>query len=66
MILRIRVSGVRRDDVANPAERAAGSYPKARRDDEPKNAGQYSSVIKLPYAGNDEAEKSCSKWVAHR
>ena len=33
MILRVRVSGVRRDDVTDPAERAARSYPEARRYD---------------------------------
>lgn len=30
MILRVRVSGVRRNDVTDPAERATRPYPKAR------------------------------------
>ena len=33
MIFRVRVSGVRGDDVTDPAERAPGTYPKTRRYD---------------------------------
>jgi len=66
MIFRVRVCGVGGDDVTDPTERAAGANPEAGRNDEPENAGEYATVVKLANARNDETKKSCGKWIAHR
>ena len=54
MILGVGVSGVGGNDVADPPEGAARANPEAWRDDQPKNAGEYAAVVKLPDAGDDE------------
>ena len=55
----VGVGSVGRYDVANPAERAARANPEAGREDEPENARQDATVIKLADAGNDKAQSSC-------
>ena len=65
MILSEGVCGVSGDDVADPPQCATAANPESRRDNQPKNAGQDSAVIKLADARNDEAKKTSGKWIAH-
>src|SRR5882672_1845450 len=65
MIFGVRVSRVGGDDVANPAERAAGTNPKTRCDDQPENAREDAAVVELAYSGNDETENACQDGIAH-
>ncbi len=51
--------------MANPTERAAGPNPEAGGDDEPKDAGEETSVIELSYARNKKAEQRCELRVSH-
>src|SRR5205085_11769253 len=50
------VRGNGRDDVAHPAEQAAGANPHAGRDDEPEDAAEEVSVVNLPDPGNEHAQ----------
>src|SRR6266545_5768605 len=65
MIFRVGVSRVSSDEVANPSERAARANPKARRNNQPENAGKNPAVVKLTDSGNDETENTCQNWIAH-
>src|SRR4051812_13612933 len=53
MVTRVRVSGVGRDDVADPAEQATRTDPQAWRDDEPQDTGQEATIVELPDSGDD-------------
>src|SRR6185503_15517200 len=66
MILGVGVSGVGGNDVADPAERAAGANPEAGRDDQPEDSREPAAVVNLADAGNKKTQKSCGKWIAHR
>jgi hypothetical protein len=65
MIFGVRVSRVGGNDVADPAERAAGTNPKTRCDDQPENAREDAAVVELAHSGNDETENACQDWIAH-
>ncbi len=56
MLFRIRVGGVSRDDVTNPAERSACAEPETGRQYKPENARDYATVVELTDAGNDERQ----------
>ena len=49
---RVRVRGVRGDDVADPAQRSAGADPQARRDDEPDDPSPELTVVELAQPRN--------------
>ena len=66
MVLSERVGGVRGDDMADPTKRAAGANPKSGGNNEPKYARQNAAVVELAHTGNQKAQKTCSKWIAHR
>ena len=53
---RVAVGGVRRDDVANPAQEAARAYPQTRRHDEPEDPAKERSVVELADAWDEEGE----------
>ncbi len=55
MIARVRVGGVGRDDVANPAEQTTRTDPQTRRDDEPQYPGQKATIVELSDSGDDRA-----------
>ena len=65
MILSVGVGGPGCDNVANPAERAAGADPKARGNDQPENARKDAAVIELAYSGNNKTQNTRQKWIAH-
>src|SRR5215204_2094152 len=62
---RAAVRGHRRDDVADPSEKAAGANPHARCDDQPEDAAQEIAVVELPDAGNDRAQHRGHAWILH-
>ena len=66
VVLGVGVSGVGGNDVADPAERAAGANPEAGRDDQPEDSREPAAVVNLADAGNKKTQKSCGKWIAHR
>ena len=66
MFFGVGISAVRGDEVADPTERSASSYPKARREDQPKYSRQNASVIELPHSRDNQTQDSCQNWIAHR
>lgn len=52
--------------MTDPTERAAGANPEAGRDDEPKDAGEYAAVIKLPTPGMMKLRSPAVNGIAHR
>ena len=66
MFLGVGVSAVGRDDVADPTERSACAQPETRREEQPQNTGQNSTVVKLPDTGNNQTQNTCQNWIAHR
>ena len=59
MFFRVGVGAVRGDEVADPAERAAGSKPESRRENQPQNSRQDTAVVKLPHSGNNQTQNAC-------
>ena len=55
MITRVRVSGVSRDDVADPTEQATRTDPQAWCDDEPQDTGQEPTVVELSDSRDNRA-----------
>jgi hypothetical protein len=55
MVPRVCVGGVGRDEVADPAEQATRTNPKARRHDEPQDTGHEATVIELANSRDDRA-----------
>ena len=53
MILGVRVSSVRSDNVANPSQRPTAANPETWGDNQPKNSGEDAAVVKLANSGND-------------
>src|SRR5690606_29112087 len=62
---RAPVGGVRRYQMADPAEHAAAAEPEARRHDQPENAAQKVAVVNLTDAGNDERKHSGGTGSVH-
>src|SRR5207248_4958995 len=52
----IAVGGISRDQMADPAKGSARTDPKARRDDQPKDAAQKLAVIDLSHAGYQKTQ----------
>lgn len=52
MILGERISGVGRDDVTDPTQCSATTNPETGCNDQPEDAGQYATVVKLPDSRN--------------
>ena len=65
MFFGVGVGAVRGDEVADPTERSASSYPKAWREDQPKYSRQNASVVELTNSGNDETKDAGEHWIAH-
>lgn len=65
MLLGVAVGRVGRDEVANPAERAARSDPEAGRDNQPAEPRQNPAVVKLADTRNQKTQNSCQSWVTH-
>jgi len=54
MLFSVGVRAVCRDDVADPAERAASPDPEPRREDQPQYPRQNAAVIELPHSRNNQ------------
>jgi hypothetical protein len=52
VFLGVGVRGVCGDDVANPAQRAAGPKPESRRYNQPENSCQNATIVELPHSRN--------------
>ena len=65
VIFCVGVGGPRGDNVANPAECAAGAYPEPGCDDQPKNARKDAAVVELAYSGNNKTQEACQNRIAH-
>src|SRR5438477_11372548 len=55
----------RREQVANPTERAPCPDPEPRRDDEPEDAPQELAVVDLPDTGHDERQHGSVSRSVH-
>src|SRR4051812_33177377 len=53
------------DDVADPAEQAAGADPHARRHDQPEDAAQEVAVVELPDPRKDRAQDGGCTRITH-
>ena len=63
--VRVVIRGVRADEVAHPAERAARAEPEARRDDQPEDAAQERAVVDLPNARHEQREHASDARLRH-
>lgn len=51
--------------MANPAQQAARSNPKAWRDDQPENAAPDRAVVNLAHTWNEETQDCCRSRIFH-
>src|SRR5215210_7404504 len=65
VITGVGVSSVGRDHVCGPAEKPSRADPQARRDDEPQDTGQDTTVVELPHSGDDRTQNRCQRGIAH-
>jgi len=61
----VAIGRIGRDDVADPAERAARADPEAGREDESQDARQDLPVVELADAWNKKTENACCNGIAH-
>lgn len=65
MPLGVTVGRPGRDDVANPAQRAARPNPETRCDNQPEQPAQNLAIVKLADARKDETENSRQRRITH-
>lgn len=59
------VGCISRDDMTDPAERAARPDPETWSENKPEKSGQDSAIVKLPDAGNKKTENACCNGITH-
>lgn len=51
--------------MADPTQRSTGSKPKTRGEDQPKDSSKNSSVVKLSYTRNNQAQDASQDRITH-